>query len=62
MNILHSNIVGSGDDHFIILHGFLGMGTTGRPMPNSGRKDIVCIWWTKETTVGVFGAINLIMR
>ena len=26
MNILHSNIVGSGDDHFIILHGFLGMG------------------------------------
>ncbi len=26
MNILHSKIVGSGDDHFIILHGFLGMG------------------------------------
>tara|TARA_B100001057_G_scaffold250349_1_gene250599 strand:+ start:3337 stop:4107 length:771 start_codon:yes stop_codon:yes gene_type:complete len=26
MNILHSNIVGSGGDHFIILHGFLGMG------------------------------------
>ena len=26
MNILYSNIIGSGDDHFIILHGFLGMG------------------------------------
>ena len=26
MKILHSNIVGSGDNHFIILHGFLGMG------------------------------------
>ena len=26
MNVLHSNIIGSGDDHFIILHGFLGMG------------------------------------
>ena len=26
MNILHSNIIGLGDDHFVILHGFLGMG------------------------------------
>ena len=26
MPVLHSNIIGTGDQHFIILHGFLGMG------------------------------------
>ena len=26
MDLLHSNIIGTGDNHWIILHGFLGMG------------------------------------
>ena len=26
MDLLHSNIIGSGDNHWIMLHGFLGMG------------------------------------
>ena len=40
MNILHSNIVGSGGDHFIILHGFLGMAdnwkTHGKQLAEKG--------------------------
>ena len=40
MSILHSNIIGSGDQHFIILHGFLGMGDNWKTQAkNLAKKD-----------------------
>lgn len=40
METLHSNIIGSGDHHFIILHGFLGMGDNWKThAKNLAEKD-----------------------
>ena len=43
MNVLHSNIIGSGDDHFIILHGFLGMGDNWRTHAKNLSEKEYCV-------------------
>ena len=43
MNVLHSNIIGSGDDHFIILHGFLGMGDNWKTHAKNLSEKGYCI-------------------
>ena len=43
MNILHSNIIGSGDDHFIILHGFLGMGDNWKTHAKNLSEKEYCV-------------------
>ena len=43
MNDLHSNIIGSGDDHFIILHGFLGMGDNWKTHAKNLSEKGYCI-------------------
>ena len=43
MNVLHSNIIGSGDDHFIILHGFLGMGDNWKTHAKNLSEKEYCV-------------------
>ena len=43
MNVLHSNIIGSGDDHFIILHGFLGMGDNWKTHAKKLSEEEYCV-------------------
>jgi len=43
MNILHSNIIGSGDNHFIILHGFLGMGDNWKTHAKNLAEKGYCV-------------------
>ena len=43
MNVLHSSIIGSGDDHFIILHGFLGMGDNWRTHAKNLSEKEYCV-------------------
>ena len=43
MNVLHSNIIGSGDDHFIILHGFLGMGDNWKTHAKNLSEKGYCV-------------------
>ena len=43
MNVLHSNIIGSGDDHFIILHGFLGMGDNWKTHAKNLSQKEYCV-------------------
>ena len=43
MNVLHSSIIGSGDDHFIILHGFLGMGDNWKTHAKNLSEKEYCV-------------------
>ncbi len=43
MNILHSNIIGSGDNHLIILHGFLGMGDNWKTHAKNLAEKGYCV-------------------
>ena len=43
MNILHSNIIGSGDNHMIILHGFLGMGDNWKTHAKNLAEKGYCV-------------------
>ena len=43
MNVLHSSILGSGDDHFIILHGFLGMGDNWKTHAKNLSEKKYCV-------------------
>ncbi len=43
MNILHYNIFGSGDNHIIILHGFLGMGDNWKTHAKNLAKKGYCV-------------------
>ena len=43
MNVLHSDIIGSGDDHFIILHGFLGMGDNWKTHAKNLSEKEYCV-------------------
>ena len=55
MPVLHSNIIGTGDQHFIILHGFLGMGdnwkTHAKKISQKGYESL-----TKEEKQKLFNA------
>ena len=62
MNVLHSSIIGSGDDHFIILHGFLGMGDNWKTHAKNLSEKEYCVHLVDQRNHGrSFGAINLIM-
>ena len=43
MNILYSNIIGSGDNHLIILHGFLGMGDNWKTHAKNFAEKGYCV-------------------
>jgi len=43
MEILHSNIVGASDRHFIILHGFLGMGDNWKTHAKNWAEKGYCV-------------------
>ena len=43
MDILYSNIIGSGDNHLIILHGFLGMGDNWKTHAKNLAEKGYCV-------------------
>lgn len=43
MDLLHSNIIGSGDNHWIILHGFLGMGDNWKTHAKNLAEKGYCV-------------------
>ena len=43
MDLLHSNIIGSGDKHWIILHGFLGMGDNWKTHAKNLAEKGYCV-------------------
>ena len=43
MNILHSKIIGSGNNHVLILHGLLGMGDNWKSIANKLSSEKYCV-------------------
>jgi len=43
MNILHSKIIGSGNNHLLILHGLLGMGDNWKSIANKLSSEEYCV-------------------
>jgi esterase len=43
MNLLHANIVGSGENHLVILHGFMGMGDNWKTHAKNLAEQGYCV-------------------
>tara|TARA_S200000501_G_scaffold373688_1_gene421377 strand:- start:3676 stop:4449 length:774 start_codon:yes stop_codon:yes gene_type:complete len=52
MPVLHSNIIGSGDKHFIILHGFLGMGDNWKTHAKNIAQKGYCVHMVDQRNHG----------